>query len=98
MTESIHFLLDKGLKLERHAFLLLLCARDVSYQAREGRTTLVVAHRLSTIKTADIIIGFDQGVASERGTHAELMAKQGIYYQLVTNQVSEFLLHTFLTN
>ena len=56
-------------------------------QARAGRTTLVVAHRLSTIKTADIIVGFNQGVATERGTHSELMAKQGIYHQLVTHQV-----------
>ncbi|GFO24716.1 multidrug resistance protein 1 [Plakobranchus ocellatus] len=60
--------------------------QDALDKAREGRTTLVVAHRLSTIKTADIIVGFDQGVATERGTHSDLMAKQGIYYQLVTNQ------------
>ncbi|GFO24715.1 multidrug resistance protein 1 [Plakobranchus ocellatus] len=60
--------------------------QDALDKARAGRTTLVVAHRLSTIKTADIIVGFDQGVATERGTHSELMAKQGIYYQLVTNQ------------
>ncbi|GFR64849.1 multidrug resistance protein 1 [Elysia marginata] len=60
--------------------------QDALDKAREGRTTLVVAHRLSTIKTADIIIGFNQGVATERGSHSELMSKQGIYYQLVTNQ------------
>ncbi|KAK3746942.1 hypothetical protein RRG08_030352 [Elysia crispata] len=60
--------------------------QDALDKAREGRTTLVIAHRLSTIKTADIIVGFNQGVATERGTHSELMAKQGIYYQLVTSQ------------
>lgn len=56
-------------------------------QARQGRTTIVVAHRLSTIKTADIIYGLKDGVAHECGTHDELMAHQGIYYQLVMNQV-----------
>ncbi|CAH1238854.1 ABCB1 [Branchiostoma lanceolatum] len=55
-------------------------------KARMGRTTLVVAHRLSTIKTADIIVGFDKGVAVEQGTHDELMARQGVYYTLVTTQ------------
>ena len=57
-------------------------------QARQGRTTLVIAHRLSTIKTADIICGFDKGVVVEKGTHNDLMAKHGIYHQLVTNQAS----------
>jgi ABC-type multidrug transport system fused ATPase/permease subunit len=52
-----------------------------------GRTTIVVAHRLSTIKTADIIYGLKDGVVHEFGTHAELMQRGGIYYQLVTNQV-----------
>jgi ABC-type multidrug transport system fused ATPase/permease subunit len=52
-----------------------------------GRTTIVVAHRLSTIKTADIIYGIKDGVVHESGTHSELMQLGGIYYQLVTNQV-----------
>ncbi|XP_012936337.1 ATP-dependent translocase ABCB1 isoform X2 [Aplysia californica] len=60
--------------------------QDALDKAREGRTTLVIAHRLSTIKTADIICGIDNGVVVEKGTHNDLMAKQGIYYQLVTNQ------------
>ena len=55
-------------------------------QARQGRTTLVIAHRLSTIKNADLIVGFQEGVAREMGTHSELMALEGIYYKLVTNQ------------
>ena len=57
-------------------------------QARLGRTTIVIAHRLSTIKTADIIFGFDQGKIVEMGTHDELMAVGGVYYTLVTNQVT----------
>ncbi|ELU12562.1 hypothetical protein CAPTEDRAFT_117973, partial [Capitella teleta] len=56
-------------------------------KAREGRTTLVIAHRLSTVKNADLIVGFKDGVAHEMGTHNELMALEGIYYKLVTNQV-----------
>ncbi len=52
----------------------------------KGRTTLIVAHRLSTIKTADeiIVIG-DEGVL-ERGDHAALMAEQGIYHDLYNSQ------------
>ena len=55
-------------------------------QARLGRTTVVIAHRLSTVKTADIIYGIKDGVVHECGTHSELMQSKGIYYQLVTNQ------------
>lgn len=56
-----------------------------------GRTTIVVAHRLSTIKNADIIVGFKDGVAVEQGSHHELMKdKNGVYHQLVTNQTRHF--------
>ena len=47
-----------------------------------GRTTLVVAHRLSTIKNADEIAVVDDGEIREQGTHESLMARQGIYYDL----------------
>ena len=53
-----------------------------------GRTTLVIAHRLSTIRTADVIVGLQDGAVIEQGTHDELMAKQGLYYELVMNQVN----------
>ncbi|XP_030613516.1 bile salt export pump isoform X2 [Archocentrus centrarchus] len=54
--------------------------------ARTGRTTISIAHRLSTIRNADIIIGFEHGQAVERGTHSELLQKQGVYFTLVTLQ------------
>ncbi|GFQ83988.1 ATP-dependent translocase ABCB1 [Trichonephila clavata] len=56
-------------------------------KAQEGRTTIVVAHRLSTIKTADVICAMENGEIKEQGSHEELMAKKSLYYQLVTNQV-----------
>ena len=61
---------------------------DLSAQARRGRTTIVVAHRLSTIRNADLIVALDQGEVAERGTHDQLMEAKGIYYTLVTMQVS----------
>jgi len=48
----------------------------------KGRTTLVIAHRLSTIRNADIIVVMDKGVILEQGTHAELVAKGGLYAAL----------------
>ena len=62
-------------------------------QARMGRTTIVVAHRLSTIRTADIIAGVHEGVIVEQGTHAELMTQKGLYYVLANNQVRSVLVY-----
>uniref|UniRef100_I3L6P9 Phosphatidylcholine translocator ABCB4 n=1 Tax=Sus scrofa TaxID=9823 RepID=I3L6P9_PIG len=55
-------------------------------KAREGRTTIVIAHRLSTVRNADVIAGFDDGVIVEKGSHDELMKEKGIYFKLVTVQ------------
>lgn len=57
-------------------------------QVRLGRTTIVVAHRLSTIRNADVIAAFDKGEIVEQGTHSQLMEKQGVYHNLVTLQVT----------
>jgi subfamily B ATP-binding cassette protein MsbA len=52
----------------------------------KGRTTFVIAHRLSTIKRADQILVIEKGEIAEQGTHDELIAKEGRYYQLYTYQ------------
>lgn len=53
----------------------------------KGRTVVVVAHRLSTVKNADNIVVLDKGIIIEQGTHAELTKSKGEYYQLVKNQL-----------
>jgi ATP-binding cassette subfamily B protein len=52
----------------------------------KGRTAFVIAHRLSTIVNADIILVLDKGQIVERGVHAELLVKQGFYYDLYMSQ------------
>lgn len=54
--------------------------------AAKGRTTIAVAHRLSTIQKADVIYVFDQGRIVESGTHHELLVKKGRYFELVSLQ------------
>lgn len=49
-----------------------------------GRTVFVIAHRLSTVKNADVIMVLDHGVITERGSHKDLIAQKGKYYQLYT--------------
>jgi ATP-binding cassette subfamily B protein len=53
----------------------------------KGKTVVVVAHRLSTVKNADHIVVIDKGTIVEEGTHLELTKKKGEYYQLVKNQL-----------
>lgn len=57
---------------------------DTFYQ---GKTVVVVAHRLSTVKNADKIVVLDKGAIAEEGTHRELTERRGLYYQLVKNQL-----------
>jgi ATP-binding cassette subfamily B protein len=53
---------------------------------QKEKTSFIIAHRLSTIRHADRILVIDRGEIIERGTHAELMAKKGFYYDLYMSQ------------
>jgi HlyB family type I secretion system ABC transporter len=52
-----------------------------------GRTSIVIAHRLSTVRSADSIVVLEKGQVAERGTHAELMARRGLYFYLCSQQL-----------
>jgi ATP-binding cassette subfamily B (MDR/TAP) protein 1 len=54
--------------------------------AAQGRTTIAIAHRLSTVQRADVIYVFDQGNVVEKGRHEELMKERGAYWGLATLQ------------
>lgn len=67
-------------------------AIQVAMQQIQGtRTTIVIAHRLSTVREADQILVLDRGRILERGTHQDLLKHQGIYYRL--NQIQEVITH-----
>ena len=61
-----------------------------------GRTSLVIAHRLSTVRNADLILVVNDGKIVERGTHAELLKAKGCYYRLYTRQYEEEATHSAL--
>ena len=63
--------------------------QDATKKLLHGRTSLIVAHRLSTIVDSDLIVMLDQGKITEQGTHQELLAKRGAYYELYRNQFLE---------
>ena len=53
---------------------------------RAGRTTIIVAHRLSTVRDADLVVVLADGRAVEQGTHSALLAAEGVYARLVRTQ------------
>ena len=55
----------------------------------QGRTSLVIAHRLSTVRAADLIVVMDQGRVAETGSHDELIARNGIYAMLHRLQMGQ---------
>ncbi len=63
-----------------------LLVQHATAALRTNRTSFVVAHRLSTIRDADLILVMDSGRIVEQGTHHELLAAQGAYYELYTTQ------------
>ena len=56
----------------------------------QNRTSIIIAHRLSTIRDADIIVVMDQGRIIESGSHSELLAQRGKYYELYMTQYAGF--------
>ncbi|MEZ2715510.1 ABC transporter ATP-binding protein [Niallia circulans] len=63
--------------------------QDALKRLMKGKTSFVVAHRLNTIKHADLILVLDKGMIAEKGSHEELLKKKGFYYELHQNQFSE---------
>jgi ATP-binding cassette subfamily B protein len=63
--------------------------RDALARMVEGRTSLIIAHRLSTVQRADKIIVMHKGQVREMGTHQELLAKRGIYFKLYQLQYKD---------
>jgi ATP-binding cassette subfamily B protein len=61
--------------------------KDNLAQLLSGRTSFVIAHRLSTVRDADLIVVLEKGKIVEQGTHDELMRHQGLYYYLVSQQL-----------
>ena len=57
-------------------------------KAKKGRTTIVIAHRLSTVRHSDKIVAVREGRVEEEGTHDELMSLEGLYHSLVTTQMA----------
>ena len=58
-------------------------------QTLRGRTSLVIAHRLSTVREADQLLVIDDGRVVERGTHASLLAQRGLYADLYHTQFAD---------
>jgi ATP-binding cassette subfamily C protein CydCD len=65
-----------------------MMVREALERLARDRTTLVIAHRLSTVRDADVILVFDQGRVVETGTHAVLLARGGLYAHLVARQLA----------
>ena len=61
--------------------------QDAMESLMKGRTVLVIAHRLSTVKTADTVAVISDGQVVERGNHEELLNKNGVYTALVKRQL-----------
>merc|ERR1711892_405122 len=79
-------LLDEATSaLDTHSEAVVQAALD---KINAGRTTIVIAHRLSTVRNADMIVAFEDGKVKEKGTHEDLMELKGLYFSLVERQMT----------
>jgi len=69
------------------SYLMVEILQDAMDSLMKGRTVLVIAHRLSTVQSADIVAVVSDGQIVERGTHEELLSKDGVYTALVKRQL-----------
>ena len=67
--------------------IIIQIVQEALDKASEGRTTIVIAHRLSTVQSADSIAVIHRGRVVEQGTHQELLGLKGTYYSLVMAQM-----------
>lgn len=71
--------------------LLFQVVEEALENARHGRSCIIIAHRLTTIKNADCIIAMKNGKVAEMGTHQELLRMQGLYYLLHQKQAGSMI-------
>jgi ATP-binding cassette subfamily B protein len=73
---------------QRQRIAIARAVKENLDQLLQGRTSFVIAHRLSTVRDADVIMVLEKGRLVERGTHDELMAREGLYYYLCSQQLA----------
>jgi ATP-binding cassette subfamily B protein len=64
--------------------------QTLNHLVRQGKTIIIIAHRLSTVKNADVILALENGKLAEQGTHAQLIEKKGVYWKLWNEQYEQF--------
>jgi ATP-binding cassette subfamily B protein len=93
MREPLLLLLDEptaNLDAEAEFALFETVARSSRRARKHGAITVLVSHRFSTVRMADVIVVVDDGRVAEVGSHDELMARRGLYAELFTLQSSAY--------